>query len=92
MKGSEAPPQVIFAFVLLVFQDVFSMAKFVLSPGVYAAGPCRAEVRGAEALPGVGASIVPFPSLGRHQSCCLNPMWFHGCDAEQPWEHLWLYF
>lgn len=35
---------------------------------------------------------VPLPTLGRHQSCCLNPMWFHRCDAEQPWEHLWLCF
>lgn len=35
----------------------FSIAKFALSPGVCAAGPCCAEVLGAEALPGVGASI-----------------------------------
>lgn len=35
----------------------FSIARFALSPGVYAAGPCCVEVLGAEALPGVGAFI-----------------------------------
>lgn len=65
----------------------FEFFKFVLSPGAYAAGPCYAEVLGAEALPGVGAFIRAERALahsGQHQSCCLNPMWFIGVMQNSP--------
>lgn len=66
--------------------------------GFIAAGPCRAVVQGAEALPGLGAYLRAASALLQvgHRSCSLNPIRLHGYDAESPREYLcsylWIWF